>query len=284
MQMNPPLSALLPAYRGLICDIWGVLHNGVQAFAPAVEALVQARKAGCAVVLVSNAPRPAHCIVPQLDALHVPKDAYDRIITSGDLVQEWLLAHPNTRIWHIGPTRDLPLFEGAGVTLTSADDAEAIVCTGPYDDENDTPDMYRDTLMQAVQRGLVFVCANPDLVVERGTKLIYCAGALADLYQELGGTVLYMGKPHAAIYHQAVLALSQLTQQDLGARDILAIGDAVRTDLKGAALMGMDALFVASGIHAKLAGTPPHFNLEPLTALFFETKTTPKAIAWSLVW
>lgn len=284
LRADARLSALVPSYAAIICDVWGVLHNGVASWPAATQALTKAREAGLKVVLVSNAPRPNHCIYPQLDGLGVPRSAYDAIITSGDLAREWVAARPGVKIWHIGPERDMPLFEGLDMQLVEMKDAEAIVCTGPYHDETETPEMYRDRLKEALALGLPMVCANPDLVVEKGTRLIYCAGALGDLYQELGGITLYMGKPHRAVYQKAVLALSALVGRNLVAKDILAIGDAIRTDLLGAAGMGIDALFLAGGIHAGDAGSRDAVDVQRLADMCGAAKVSPAALAWSLEW
>lgn len=245
MQRIAGLKQLAGAYDALLCDVWGVLHNGVGAFPAAVEALQRFRSGGGRVVLVTNAPRPNGPIREQLRRLNVPDDAYDAVVTSGDVTRDVISQRPGVRLLHLGPDRDLPFYEGLDAVFASEDAAELVSCTGLVDDESETPEDYRALFQRLVARGLTLVCANPDLVVERGHKLVYCAGALARLYTELGGQAVLVGKPHAPIYAAARAAVAEL-----GGAKLLAIGDGLPTDIRGAVDNGVPALFVTGGIHA----------------------------------
>ncbi len=247
----PGLSALAHQYKGILSDVWGVLHNGVAAFEQAHEALTAYRQeTGSPVVLITNAPRPNAPIREQLAELGVPLSAYDDIVTSGDVTRDLLMQNSGKKAFKIGPDRDFPLYEGTGVTLSGEEDAQIVCCTGLFDDDTETPDDYRDMLKRLADRGLPFICANPDIVVERGDRLIWCAGALARLYEDLGGPVQIVGKPHAPIYKAAVERLSAVRGEAVAAQEILAIGDGLPTDIRGADSQGLDVLFVTGGIHA----------------------------------
>jgi HAD superfamily hydrolase (TIGR01459 family) len=245
-RLIPGLGALAGRYDVLLCDIWGVIHDGQAAFPAACAALTRWRAELGPVILISNAPRPADGVAAQLGLLGVPRTAWSAIVTSGDASREILAASAPGPAWRIGPAKDDPLFEGLGLTWAGPDDAAFIACTGPNDEDHETPDDYRDALAIAAARGLTMVCANPDLVVQRGDRLIYCAGALARLYEELGGEVIEVGKPFEPIYDLALASAGSGVDRSR----VLAVGDGVRTDLKGAAAQGLDALFVAGGIHA----------------------------------
>jgi HAD superfamily hydrolase (TIGR01459 family) len=246
------LRALAPSYKGILCDVWGVLHNGVAAFEGAHKALRTYREeTGGKVVLITNAPRPAQQVGEMLTALGVPEGTYDDIVTSGDVTRDVLVAQGSKTLLHIGPNRDQPLYWDLEATFTGDDDAaEAISCTGLADDETETPDDYRERLQKLADRGLPMICANPDIVVERGDRLIWCAGALARLYEDLGGEVTILGKPHAPIYTTAMQRLADLSGADVVKEDVLAIGDGLPTDIRGAVAQNIDVLFITAGIHA----------------------------------
>ncbi|GGB52534.1 haloacid dehalogenase [Roseibium aquae] len=247
----PGLKTLAPDYSAILCDVWGVLHNGVTAFAAAHDALSRYRaETGGKVVLITNAPRPAQEIRPQLARLGVPETAYDDIVTSGDVTRELLSAQTGKTVLHIGPDRDLPIYEGLGLTFGEDASADVISCTGLVDDETETPDDYRARLQELVDRSVPMICANPDIVVERGDKLIWCAGALARLHEDLGGEVSILGKPHAPIYDAAVNRLVQLGVEPLDRSRVLCIGDGLPTDIRGAVSQDLDVFFVTAGIHA----------------------------------
>ncbi|MBA5779000.1 TIGR01459 family HAD-type hydrolase [Stappia sp. F7233] len=247
----PGLEAIAGDYRGLICDVWGVLHNGVTGFRPARDALARYRQeTDGAVVLVTNAPRPAGPIREQLGNLGIDREAYDDVVTSGDVTRLHIKKYAGRPVLHIGPERDLPLFDETGVTLGREDDAAAIVCTGLVDDTREVPDDYREQLKRLAAARLPMICANPDIVVERGNSLIWCAGALARLYEDLGGSVMILGKPHAPIYDAALDRLSAITGAPITRWDVLAIGDGLPTDIRGAVSQDIDVLFITGGIHA----------------------------------
>lgn len=236
-------------YDTVLCDVWGVLHNGVQAWPLAVEALRAFRLKGGTVILITNSPRRRTGVGEQLGHMGVDRDAYDRIVTSGDVTRALISAGSN-QVYFIGPDRDLPLFEGLGVDLVGLDHAGTVVCTGLYDDENETPEEYLPILEEFRQRNLPFICANPDLIVERGDRLIPCAGSIAALYEKMDGQTLVSGKPHAPIYEASLAAASGLRGQIDKSR-VIAIGDGMPTDVKGAQDYGLDLLYVSSGIHAR---------------------------------
>jgi HAD superfamily hydrolase (TIGR01459 family) len=246
----PGLSALASDYKAVLCDVWGVLHNGVAAFPKASEALQRYRaESGGTVVLITNAPRPSPPILEQLARLGVPRDAFDAVVTSGDVTRAQLQAHSDIPVMHIGPERDHSLFEGLELTLTDEAGAGQVVCTGLIDDERETPEDYRALLERMVARDLPLLCANPDIVVERGSTLIWCAGALARLYEDLGGRVIILGKPHAPIYEAALARVAELSGEQVAKTDILAIGDGLPTDIRGAVANEIDVLFITGGIH-----------------------------------
>ncbi len=243
------LDAIAGGYRAILCDVWGVLHNGVSPFLDAAEALARFRAGGGVVVLLTNAPRPSDAIVAQLDQIGVPRNAYDSIVTSGDVTRDVLVAAAQP-VFHLGPSRDDPLYAGLPVILTGELDAGIVCCTGLIDDEVETAADYEDQLQRLAARRLPMVCANPDLVVERGGRLVPCAGALAVRYERLGGAVTMVGKPYPAVYDAAFARFADLVGHPLARGQVLAIGDGAHTDIRGANLAGIDALFVAAGIHA----------------------------------
>jgi HAD superfamily hydrolase (TIGR01459 family) len=279
------LAPLARDYDVLFCDVWGVVHNGIAAFAPACEALRRFRDGGGTVILITNAPRPGATVGRILDRLGVPRQAYDAITSSGDVTRGIVAGRLHERVFHLVPPRDLPIFDGLEVKFRPVESADYVVCSGLFDDEVETPENYRELLATIRARQLFMVCANPDVVVERGDTLIYCAGALADAYVALGGEVLYCGKPYAPIYAAALGSAAALR----GGKPpplprVLAIGDSVRTDLKGAAGFGIDCLFVISGIHAEEFGGREAPDLAGLNAVFAAAGVMPKAILRRLEW
>ncbi len=277
-------SALSDRYDVVLCDVWGVVHNSLVASPEAHDALSRFRAKGGAVVLITNAPRPNHVVKRQLDRLHVPEHAYDAIVASGDVTRGVIAARSGKSVFCIGPERDRPLFDGLGVEFCELDKADYIVCTGLFDDDNETPEDYRDLFQKARARDLFMLCANPDLVVERGTDLIYCAGALADLYHRMGGEVLYAGKPHAPIYEEALKRAAAARGKAAPQRRVIAIGDSIRTDMKGAALFGIDSLFVTAGIHAEEFGDRDAPDARLLSRVFAREGVMPTAITRKLMW
>jgi HAD superfamily hydrolase (TIGR01459 family) len=257
---SPPriagLSEIASEYDGVICDVWGVLHNGREMFAPAIDAIRRFRAAHGPVVLLSNAPRPPEGVTALFDKLGIPHDFYDGVVTSGGETREDLVRRTaggkRLKLFYLGPSRDHPLFDGLNIELTEADYADLVLCTGLYDDETETPDDYRELLEHFRLRNLPFLCANPDIVVQRGNKLIYCAGAIARLYEKMGGEVIYYGKPYAPIF---VAATRELHKHRAGKRPLI-IGDGPETDIIGANRAGIDALFIVGGIHGALIDDP----------------------------
>lgn len=243
------VDALAEKYPVILSDVWGVVHNGIEAFRPAVDALLRMKQQGKAVVLITNAPRPHGPVEEQLRSLGVPDEAYDCVVTSGDVTRDLISAGPR-KIFHIGPDRDMTLYDGLDVEVVEEFEAAGVVCTGLYDDNTETPEDYAELLQRLRARNLPFICANPDIVVERGDTMIYCAGALARDYGQLGGRTLIAGKPHYPIYDASLAAAAKVLGREVGVKDALAIGDGVMTDVKGAANMGIDLLFVTDGIHA----------------------------------
>ena len=280
----PHFSMLAPDYDVVLCDVWGVVHNGVAAFAEAGQALTQFRSRHGTVILITNAPRPAAFVRKLLDRLAVPRAAYDAIVTSGDVTHAIIAARAGERVFHIGPERDLPIFDGLDAPLAPIDAADYVVCSGLFDDTVETPQDYTALIEKLCARGLPMVCANPDVVVERGDKLVYCAGAIADLYAAAGGAVIFAGKPHRPIYQQALDTAGALRGSASAPERVLAIGDSVRTDLEGASAFGIDCLFVTGGIHAGELGERDAPDAAALGDIFATAGRMPKAITPRLVW
>lgn len=252
------LSEVSDSYDALFCDLWGCLHNGKQPYPAAVAALQAFRQAGGKVCLMTNAPRPNRYVIEQLDRMGVPRDAWDIVVSSGDAAQEALFQGAvGRRVWHIGQPKDDGFFtdipqgyaDAPAISRVDLSEAEGIVASGPFDEENETPADYAERFRAALERGLPMLCANPDIVVDMGERRIYCAGALAEYYEGLGGRALYFGKPHAPIYDRArsLLGLGE------GAR-YLAVGDGIGTDIAGAEAQGIDSIFVTGGLAAAAFG------------------------------
>jgi HAD superfamily hydrolase (TIGR01459 family) len=274
---------LADRYDVLLCDVWGVVHNSIVAFPQAADALARFRQTGGAVILITNAPRPGTIVGHYLDKLGLPRTSYDAIMASGD-VTRGVIAKRQGTVYHLGPERDLPIFQGLDLQFAPPDRADFAVCTGLFNDDTETPDDYRELLDVMRARNMFMLCANPDLVVERGEKLIYCAGALADVYAALGGEVFYAGKPYAPIYKEA-LALAQAARgTEVRSDRVLAIGDSIRTDLKGARDFGLDCLFVTAGIHSEEFGGRDSPDLAALAEAFGNAGVMPTAITRRLAW
>jgi HAD superfamily hydrolase (TIGR01459 family) len=289
MRAAPPrftehFSSLAADYDVALCDVWGVVHNSIVAFPDACEALVRFRRQGGCVVLITNAPRPGDVVVQLLDKLKVPRTAYDAIVSSGDVSQSLIAERAGARIFHIGPQRDLPMFEGLHVRTTALEQADYVVCSGLFDDTVETPQDYADLIERLRERRLLMICANPDIVVERGEQLVYCAGAVAELYAAAGGEVLYAGKPYRPIYEQALAAATKALGRAADKRRVLAIGDSIRTDVRGAAAFGIDGLFISGGIHAEELGGREDPDPAALAEVFAAAGLYPKWVMRRLIW
>jgi HAD superfamily hydrolase (TIGR01459 family) len=272
-------------YRAWLVDVWGVMHNGERSFPQAVAATRAFRAAGGIVVLLSNSPRPSPAVQVQLGEFGVPDDAYDATVTSGDLTRHELAKHPGAPVFHLGPLRDRSIFQGLDVVLAEPSEAELVVCSGLFDDETETPGDYRQLLHDLAARKLPMICANPDHLVERGDRLIWCAGALAAIYADERGSVVYAGKPHPPIYALAHDTVSNLAERRVGKDEILAIGDGIETDIAGASAFGIDSIFVASGLHVPKSGEDAGRAYEhDLAGLFARTESRPRAVMQALVW
>lgn len=252
MRTLAALDEIANDYDAVFCDVWGVIHNGRQMFPDAAAALQRFRRLGKHVVLVTNVPKPRDPIPGQLDHLGFPRDAWDAIVTSGDAIRAELAARAPGPMYKIGPAHDSSLWEGLGLSQAGLDDARFMAISGLNRDD-ETPETYANILHQARERDLDLLCANPDIVVRVGERLIWCAGALARDYVALGGRTVMAGKPHAPIYELANKELTALGLE-VDAR-VLCIGDGIGTDVKGAAAQGLDCLFVASGMHGETLWT-----------------------------
>jgi HAD superfamily hydrolase (TIGR01459 family) len=235
----------------VLSDIWGVVHNGLESFPEACAALHTYRQQGGVVILITNAPRPADSVQRQLRKLGVADETYDAIVSSGDLTRHFVADHPGKKLYWVGPERDSSIHRGLAPVMSELEAADYIICTGLFDDETESAEDYRPMLTMALARQVPLICANPDIVVERGDRLIYCAGAIAELYRELGGEVVFYGKPHRPIYERAMALAAERRGHPAELRQVLAIGDSVRTDLAGAHGFGIDCLFVTRGIHSE---------------------------------
>jgi HAD superfamily hydrolase (TIGR01459 family) len=280
---NPPilngLSEIAGDYDAAICDVWGVLHNGKHAYLAAADAMRRFREKRGPVILLSNAPRLTDGVEGLFDRVGLPRDFYDGIVTSGLAARDDLLRrtqNENLSLFYLGPARDNPLFEGLNVTLVSAEKAELVLCTGFYDDETETPDDYRAMLEGFRARNLTFLCANPDIVVQRGDKLIFCAGAIARLYETMGGEVVYYGKPYPPVFEKALIAARAVAP----VKRALVIGDGIDTDIAGAQRVGLDALFIGGGIHQAEFHTHP----TALANLLKKSGVTARAAMPALMW
>jgi HAD superfamily hydrolase (TIGR01459 family) len=285
----PPIleraGALLARYDVLYCDVWGVLHDGHKAFAEACHALLRFRKGGGTVILVSNAPVPKERVALMLEARAVPRDAFDDIVASGEIALRHIADKGYTRLYAIGPTeRDAATFARLPARPVALGEAQAILCTGLNDDRTETADDYRALLERARALKLPLVCANPDLVVDVGGQQYLCAGAIADLYERMDGEVYWAGKPHANAYEAALTAAEAARGASVERARILAIGDSLRTDLKGAEAAGVDAIFIASGIHRDETMGTGELSPEKLALLFAPPAPPALAVMGKLVW
>ncbi len=280
----PGLGELAGRYDVLLCDVWGVIHNGRESFPPATSALARWRAEIGPVILISNAPRPHPPIVDQLDSLGVPRAAWTRLVTSGDATRALLGERAPGPVWAIGPERDNVLYDGLALTFSGPEDAAFISVTGPYDDEREEPADYRDRFISCAERGLDLICANPDIVVQRGDRLVYCGGALAQLYESLGGRAVMAGKPYPPIYDMALGEAETALGRPVDPARVLCIGDGLPTDIRGANARGLDVLFVANGIHGAETVGEAGLDLRIVGDLLRQEGLTAKWTMADLVW
>ncbi|TNC10507.1 TIGR01459 family HAD-type hydrolase [Methylobacterium terricola] len=283
------IAGIADGFDLILCDVWGVLHDGVHAHRAAAEALTRFRALPGdrprRVVLVSNAPRPGSAVLAQLDGFGVPRTAYDAIVTSGDLTRRLMAERAAAPMYHLGPDRDLPIFDDLALARSGPDEAAHVVVTGLLDDEVETAADYRARLEPWAARGVTLICANPDLVVERGERLIPCAGAVAALYEEMGGAVVYAGKPHVPVYEAALATAEGLDGgAPLPRGRVLAVGDAIRTDIAGARAFGIASLLVARGIHAEELGVAAGAPIGDIAAWLSAQAVHPDGVIDLLRW
>lgn len=282
----PRLSAVADDYDVLLCDVWGVIHNGRESWPEACEALTRFNEKGGHVVLISNSPRPASDVIAQLDSLNVPRSSWKAFVTSGDATRAELAKRAPGPALAIGPARDATTYEGTGLELVdNAADAAFVSVTGLIDDATETPEDYQDRLTPAAERGLDLICANPDRIVQKGDQIIYCAGALADLYEELGGKVIMAGKPFAPIYDLAIAEAEALLDGPVDRSRVLCIGDGVITDVLGAENQNLDCLFIAQGIHGdKAKGSDNSLDTVKAGELLDAENTRARYASLALAW
>ncbi len=267
-------------HKAWLCDVWGVLHDGETVFAPAIEACRMFKRGGGEVVLISNSPRPSDAVLDHLNSLGVPRDCFSALVTSGDVTRALVETYSSEPVFHLGPERDRCLFDALDVEFAPAAKAVAIVCTGFFDEEHEVAEDYDGMLAAFAARGVPMICANPDLVVERGSKLLPCAGLLAERYAALGQTVVQAGKPYRPIYEAALRKLTK----PLPKSEILAIGDGIETDIKGASSQGIDSIYIASRVHVGDAVEDGAANGPLIERLFASRPFRPAAAMPQLQW
>jgi HAD superfamily hydrolase (TIGR01459 family) len=279
------LSEISTNYDAVFCDLWGCLHNGVEPYKEAIEALYEFSKSGGIVHLLTNSPRPAMSVYSQLDYIGIPRNLYQGITASGDASRAALASGTyGKKIFHIGPNSDEIFFQGLdtedfyqniNIQLVPLNYAEGIVCTGLFDDSIETPSDYTELLVTAKKRGLKMLCANPDIQVDRGTHRIYCAGAIADAYNKMGGEAHNFGKPHPPIYDLARNRLNVIAGRIVPDKDILCIGDGINTDIRGAVMEDIDSLFVTGGLAAEETNTNKRPDTAKLAKFLNTSQLTP---------
>jgi HAD superfamily hydrolase (TIGR01459 family) len=251
MRLIDRLSDIAETCDALLCDAWGVIHDGVRVFPGAAEALTEFRRSRGPVVVVTNAPRLSAIIPPQLDRLGLPRSAYDAVVSSGDATRAAIERRLPQRAFKLGPAKDETLYSGLAIEFAPLDKAEFIICTGLVDDAREKPEDYAGLLAEAAARRLPMICANPDILVRWGGRLVYCAGALAEIYLRLGAEVIFGGKPHPPIYDLALQAVDRAAGRPIAPSRVLAVGDGAATDIAGANRIGLPALYIAheGGVH-----------------------------------
>lgn len=272
------LAEISAVYDAIFCDLWGCYHNGITPYPAAVAACQAFRASGGHVILLTNAPRPAPSVKGTLDMMGAPEDSYDAIVSSGSACQAALASGQyGDRFHYVGPGRDTHMLADLGLAPVELDKASAILLTGLRDDRTETPDDYADEIAGWVARGLTVLCANPDIVVDRGETRLWCAGALAERHGEAGGDVVYFGKPHLPVYERCHEVLDELAGEATPKSRILAIGDGVRTDVPGGIAAGLDTIFVTGGLSARDFGADvENPDFDALQAYLDETGLAPR--------
>ena len=246
---NIEITEIISKYKVILCDVWGVLHNGKDLFENAVESLLKYSKSGGYIVLITNAPRPSIDVIKQLNQMGLNKNCYNLIVSSGDVTRFWLQSLNKTSLYHLGPERDKSIFLDLDINFSNSKNCQSVLCTGLYNDETDVLDDYNDLLNLFLSKKIVMHCANPDLTVIRGDKTILCAGSLAEYYANKGGQVKYFGKPFEYIYEFAIKEVNKNNNFKVKKSEILAIGDGLKTDILGAGNFGIDSFFIINGVH-----------------------------------
>ncbi|MET3560509.1 HAD superfamily hydrolase (TIGR01459 family) [Bartonella japonica] len=274
------IDTIIARYDAIFCDVWGVVHNGVHAFEPALQVLYKIRQMGKSVILLTNSPRPREDVIIQLQNMNVHSDYYDALITSGDVTRDLIRVAPR-KVFFIGQQRDLNLFEGLDCELVEECEASVVVCSGFLEELDEKPSAYEDMFRRLRARNLPFICANPDVIVHHGNQEFWCAGALARLYQQLGGEVRIAGKPHAPIYECAFETLKKI-RGTVENSQVLAIGDGLLTDVKGAVHFGLDVLYIMGGIHRYNYMQNGVVDKQALHSFIKRHGYKPQAVMWAL--
>ncbi len=256
MNSNDPqklkgISEISDKFDVYFIDLWGVIHNGVQCYPEALKVLEKLKEQNKKIVLISNAPRPAAVVKVFLETIGLKSSGYDFLVTSGDITREYISLNSSKKnFYHLGPTRDIDLFKDLNVTLTSKEECEEIICTGLVSDEEEKLQDYKILLEFFLNKKIPLICANPDEVVARGEKIVFCAGALANQYKQEGGMVRYFGKPYSEIYSFALKKIrAHKDFKDKKEINTLVIGDNIKTDIKGANLSNLDSVLILNGIY-----------------------------------
>lgn len=270
------LGQIADDYDAIFCDIWGVVHNGKTSFRAACDALERFRGERGPVIMITNSPRPSAAIPAQLQQVGVVGEIFDAIVTSGDATIDELSRRAPGPAFKLGPERDDVIYEALEMHFSDLDEAAFISCTGLFDDDNETPDDYQELLLRARDLGLPMVCANPDVTVKRGGKIIYCGGALAQAYEKMGGEVVFAGKPHPPVYRLCRAWLTEISGYDIPQDRILTIGDNIFTDLLGAQQEDYDCLFIQDNLQADTS--------EKLKALLTEHGISARYMLPALSW
>lgn len=278
------LSEVSARFPAVLCDVWGVVHDGVLPLQSGVDALVAYRNNGGVVMLISNAPRPSWSVREQMVEIGVNVSCFDGLITSGDVTRSYLQEQKGARVFHLGPDRDYSIYEGLSVETSGLDSADVVCCSGLFDETTEQPEQYDPMLAQMKELDLLMVCANPDIVVESGDRLIPCAGALAARYEAIGGSAMIVGKPNAPIYDRALAEIRSLLADQAAAGRVLAIGDGAKTDIVGANRAGLDTLFIASGIHAAEYGDDGRTKAADVAAFMDRNKAVADYFMSRLSW